>query len=509
VDTPALNRLAASGLRFTQHYSPSPLCAPARASYLTGRYNHRTGAIDVSSNRGIDRIALSERIWGDYFREAGYATALIGKWHNGLYNQDYLPHHRGFDLFFGFANGQQDYWDWNLSRNDEMVSSDGRYLTDVFNEEAIHFIRLHRNSPFSLVLAHHTPHFPLQAPAALIQKYTDRLPAGTDKSVAIIYAMIEAMDTGIGRLVKTLDDLGLSEKTIIVFTSDNGAQLGSSPIPGESLQRFQGPFSGNKGYVLEQGIRVPAIVSWPMRLKAGRVVSTPIHGTDWLPTLFALTGSKPPTGAKPLDGRNLDKLLFSPVDEGREGRPLFFQKNRYTPVRFSDAAVREGPWKLYWPGVPETMRKDLARDNYSFERGIVELPWEMPIDPQLPDFAGIAEPEPRLYNLDEDPSERFDQAAEHPVVVDRLRQKYVAWFASVSGDWAQAYSEIVAHDADYWARRTPPDPAKLFADYWRWDKVDADPESADPLEVFIGYWNYDRVTPTPETLDETVHPPTQ
>ena len=101
IDTPVIDSLGRSGIRFTSYYSPSPLCAPARAGLLTGRYNHRTGAIDVSSNRGIDRIALSEKTFGDYFKSAGYATALIGKWHNGLYCNDYLPHKRGFDLFFG------------------------------------------------------------------------------------------------------------------------------------------------------------------------------------------------------------------------------------------------------------------------------------------------------------------------------------------------------------------------------------------------------------------------
>jgi arylsulfatase A len=114
VDTPALDALAQQGVRLTAHYSPSPLCSPARAGYLTGRFNHRTGAVDVPSNRGLDRLDLSEKTFGDYFRHAGYATALIGKWHNGLYCRDYLPHRRGFDLFFGFANGGHDYWKWRL-----------------------------------------------------------------------------------------------------------------------------------------------------------------------------------------------------------------------------------------------------------------------------------------------------------------------------------------------------------------------------------------------------------
>lgn len=185
IDTPALDGLAQAGVRFTDHYSPSPLCAPARAGFLTGRFNHRTGAVDVPSNRGLDRIDLSEKTFGDYFRHAGYTTALIGKWHNGLYSEDYLPHRRGFDLFFGFPNGGQDYQKWNLLRNEMAVPSDGRYLTDALNDEAIHFIRAQKTKPFALWLAHHAPHSPLQAPEALVRKYEQRLGKNADQAVAI------------------------------------------------------------------------------------------------------------------------------------------------------------------------------------------------------------------------------------------------------------------------------------------------------------------------------------
>ena len=129
IDTPTIDGLAAAGVQLTDHYAPSPLCAPSRAGFLTGRFNHRTGAVDVPSNRGLDRIALAERTFGDHFRAAGYRTALIGKWHNGLYCRDYLPHQRGFDLFYGFPNGGQDYWKWNLMQNDQPLAHDGRYLT--------------------------------------------------------------------------------------------------------------------------------------------------------------------------------------------------------------------------------------------------------------------------------------------------------------------------------------------------------------------------------------------
>jgi arylsulfatase A-like enzyme len=200
IDTPVLDALDARGVRFTAHYSPSPLCAPARAGYLTGRFNHRTGAVDVPSNRGLDRIDLSELTFGDWFRQAGYATALLGKWHNGLYAREQLPHHRGFDLFWGFPNGGQDYWRWNVLHNDAVIPHDGRYLTDALNDEAVRFVRTPRDRPFALLLAHHAPHSPLQAPQPLVAKYRSRLGGDPSEAVAVTYAMIEAMHAGLGRV---------------------------------------------------------------------------------------------------------------------------------------------------------------------------------------------------------------------------------------------------------------------------------------------------------------------
>ena len=298
IDTPVLDSLAKEGVRFTAHYSPSPLCSPARAGYLTGRFNHRTGAVDVPSNRGLDRIDLSEKTFGDYFRHAGYATALIGKWHNGLYCRDFLPHRRGFDLFFGFPNGGQDYWKWNLLRNDDPVPHDGRYLTDALNDEAIGFIREQKARPFALFLAHHAPHSPFQAPEALVQKYRERLGKDASEAVAVTYAMIEAMDTGLGRVFQTLKDQGLWEKHGHRVYQRQRPRARQDPDLG-SQKRFNGLFSGQKQDVLEGGIRVPGIVAWPGHIPAGQVIPTPVHGCDWLPTLFALTGQRRPTGPNP------------------------------------------------------------------------------------------------------------------------------------------------------------------------------------------------------------------
>ncbi len=492
IETPAINSLAASGVRLTDHYAPSPLCAPSRAGYLTGRFNHRTGAVDVPSNRGLDRIALSEKTFGDHFRQAGYTTALIGKWHNGLYCRDYLPHRRGFDVFYGFPNGGQDYWKWNLLRNDTPSTHDGRYLSDAFNDEAIRLIRQSRKGakPFAIFLSHHAPHSPFQAPATLVKKYQIRLGKSGSKNVAIIYAMIEAMDIGLGRVFQTLKDEELWEDTIIVFTSDNGAHLGNAQ--GGSTVRFHAGFSGNKGDVGEQGIRVPAIVAWPGRIPGGRVVSIPVHGCDWLPTLLNAAGeSRTSATAKPFDGVDVMPTLLGEKQATVAERQLPFQKNRYRPAAHSDAAIRRGRWKLVWPGAPATMRKDSARDNPSYFRGIVRPHWEMPLDRGLGPVPPFEEPKPRLFDLANDPAERKNVANLHPELVGDLARSYDVWFGEVMADWRASRESILDHDRKYWRGRAKPNPEELFADYWLWSRAPKGtaPETADPVKVFRGFWN--------------------
>ena len=170
--TPHLNALAEEGVCLTQHYSASPVCAPARAGLLTGRYPHRTGAIDTLHGRGLDRIALSELTVADLFRSTGYRTGLIGKWHNGALDPRYHPNARGFDEFAGFSGGASDYYAYTLDLNGTEVEGDGRYLTDVLTEHALAFLRRHAHKPFFLVVAYNAPHFPMQAPETIVERYT-------------------------------------------------------------------------------------------------------------------------------------------------------------------------------------------------------------------------------------------------------------------------------------------------------------------------------------------------
>ncbi|WP_238769294.1 sulfatase-like hydrolase/transferase [Maribellus maritimus] len=443
IETPEINKLANHGILFTHYYSPAPLCAPARAAILTGMYNHRTGAIDVSSNRGIDRIALSYKTMGDYFKSEGYSTGLIGKWHNGLYDLQYHPNKRGFDYFFGFLNGIQDYWSWNLDLNGTNVPSDGRYLTDVITESSLEFMMRNKEKPFFLFIAHHAPHIPYQAPERLVKKYMEKGKGVFNEKVATLYAMIESMDRGIGMVVNELKDLGLSDNTIIVFTSDNGAQN-----TGENL-RYQAGLSGTKGIVLEEGIRVPAIVSWPGKFPQNKIFTGPVHGCDWLPTLLSLTNNT--SGIiKNTDGHDISEILLGKSNESNYDRDLYFQKNRYYPVPHSDAAIVKGKWKLYWPGIKVTMKKE-DKDNPSVWKGATEPHWEMPCDTVIPHWKDIVPLNPQLFNLVEDPAELYDLSANHPEIVNELTRKWDSWFSDVMKDYRKSWKEIKNTEKRRWS----------------------------------------------------------
>jgi arylsulfatase A-like enzyme len=375
-------------------------------------------------------------------------------------------------------------------RNDTPQASNGRYLTDALDDEAIRFIREQKATPFALFLAHHAPHSPLQAPEPLVQKYRERLGKDASEAVAVTYAMIEAMDTSLGRVFQTLRDEGLWERTVIVFTSDNGPVLQRDPRLG-SQKRFNGVYAGEKGAALEGGIRVPAIVAWPRKIPSGQTVDTPVHGCDWLPTLYSLTSQAVPEGAKPFDGLNLMPLFLGQPTTSLMDRTLLFQRNRYAPVTHANAAIRQGRWKLYWPGDEGSLKKDSARDNPSYSRGISLPHWEMPLDRQLDAPTSAPQPPPRLYDLDADPAEQHDLATEHAEIVQSLAQKHDAWFSEVVADWKRSRARIIEQDRAYWKDRVAPNPATLFADYWQWKAApkNTNSKTADPLKIFRGFWN--------------------
>jgi len=430
-ETPTLDQMVRDDLCLTQHYSASPVCAPARASLLTGRYPHRTGVTDTLETRGLDRLALRELTVADLIRRAGYATGLVGKWHNGAYDPRYHPNRRGFDEFAGFSGGWQPYFNWRMDRNGSQSRADGRYLTDVFTGEALEFIRRHRRERFFLYIAYNAPHFPFESPEADFARFQN-----LDKftfAVSQIYAMIRSMDRGIAAVLEELDRTGLADNTLVMFTSDNGPQFGGQ---GDMCSdRFNCGFAGAKTLVYEGGIRLPMVMRWPAGIDGGgRRIDDVIHFTDWLPTILAAARLDVRSIAPDLrlDGENVLPILKG--ERGKVPEQRFWQWNRYTPDGECNAAMRDGRWKMVRPAIKELMMvssEDLAIDinsKYNPDKYSDIL--------RAPEPARIRPPTPaaQLFDILSDPFETRDLAAEQPERVSRMTNEIVRWFESVELD---------------------------------------------------------------------------
>jgi arylsulfatase A len=354
-------------------------------------------------------------------------TGLVGKWHNGAFDDRYHPNQRGFDEFAGFRGGWSDYWNWRLDRNGAMRGSDGRHLTDVLTEEARAFVSRHRSEPFFLHLAYSAPHFPLQSHPHDAEPF---LATGEHTTaVANLYGMLRGMDRGIGELLQHLAELALLDDTLVIFSSDNGPQFGGEGDA--STTRFNAGFRGAKLLVYEGGIRLPAVLRWPHGLAGRSEVDELVHFTDWLPTLLAVAGAEPPPDLA-LDG--VDVLPLLQGEPGSVPTTRFWQWNRYEPVAECNAAMRDGPWKLVHPALPEAMEvlpADLARDvqlKYlgSEPDGITETP--------LPPRATSSPPAPQLFDLRTDPFELDDLAATEPARTASMIASLASWFEEVELD---------------------------------------------------------------------------
>ena len=428
VHTPHLDRLCEQGTMLTQHYSGSPVCAPSRAALVTGRYPHRTGAIDTLEGRGLDRLSLRETTIGDLLKAAGYATGLIGKWHLGALDPRYHPNARGFDEFVGFRGGWSDYWQWRLDYNGSFRSADGRYLTDVFAEEAVQFIDRHAQRPFFLHVTFNAPHTPLQVPDEEAQPFRDMGEFGD--GLCLLYGMNRRMDKGVGRILETLDRNGLADNTLVLFTSDNGPQMGAGP--NVSLQRYNGHFNGCKGNVYEGGIRVPAILRWPAGLDAAGQLSSMMHFTDWLPTLLRAADVDAP---KDVDTDGKDALDVLRGEQDAADRPKrFWQWNRYTPVPNCNAAMRDGPWKLVYRPIREAMV--VSKEDGEVDRALKYEPETITDITRGPEpERTVPEPHPALlFNLDDDPYEQNDLAAAQPDRVRKMQLELEQWFSDVEAE---------------------------------------------------------------------------
>ncbi len=315
LDTPVMDRLAASGARFDRFYV-DPVCAPTRAGVLTGRYPLRTGTTGVTRGREtmrIDEITIAEVLKS----AAGYATGCFGKWHNGAH-YPYHPNGKGFDEFLGFCAGHwNNYFDTRLEHNGKIVKTKG-YITDILTDAAMDFIEKNREGPFFCYLPYNAPHSPFQVPGKYFDKYKAR---GADDELASVYGMCENLDDNLGRLLARLEELKITGNTIVVFLGDNGP----------NSERYNGGMKGHKGEVHEGGMRVPCFISWPGHIQAGIAIERIAAHIDLLPTLVELAGIEK-VETLPLDGVSLVPMLKGGADSLPD-RIIFTGWRKYGSVR--------------------------------------------------------------------------------------------------------------------------------------------------------------------------------
>ena len=319
VRTPNIDSIGRSGVVFDRFYVCS-VCAPTRAEFLTGRYHSRGGVRGVST--GLERLNTDERTVAEAFKAAGYATGAFGKWHNGS-QWPYHPNARGFQEYYGFTSGHWgEYFNPVLEHNGQPVRGKG-FITDDLTDHAIAFIEQNQAKPFLCYVPYNTPHSPFCVPDEYWRHFekdpvAQRGLDGDKEDVQVtrsVLAMTENIDKNVGRILRRLDELKLSDNTIVVYFSDNGP----------NSWRWNGGMKGRKGSTDEGGVRAPFLIRWPGHIKPGRTVPDIAGAIDLLPTLTKLAGV-PRVGTKPLDGVDLSPLLFGTASQWPD-RVIFSHQN--------------------------------------------------------------------------------------------------------------------------------------------------------------------------------------
>ena len=377
--TPHIDRLALEGLKFTHAYANSPVCSATRTALMTGCYQYR---LPVGLEEPINEDSPTEAglppdipTLPSLLRDAGYATALIGKWHLGN-PPAFGPLKSGYQQFYGIVHGAADYFDHrgkNAIIENETAADATGYKTDLFGQRAVDFVRDagKTGKPFLMSLHFNAPHWPWEGPGDETEaRRVKDLRHYDGGSLKIYMAMVQSMDDNVGRVLQSLDESGLADDTIVVFTSDNGGERFSD----------MWPFSGEKGELLEGGLRIPALLRWPRRIRAGQTSAQVMMSMDWMPTLLAAAGVDRASAG---DGLN----LLPAIADGRtpETRKLFW---RYKLA--AQRAVRDGDWKY------------LCIEGNEF-----------------------------LFDLATDQRERANLRGRHPDVFARLKADFDTWNASM------------------------------------------------------------------------------
>lgn len=456
IRTPNLDRLASESVAIRSFYV-CPVCAPTRASLLTGRYNYRTRVTDTYLGRALmdpDEVTLAELLG-----KAGYRTGVFGKWHLGD-NAPLRPIDQGFQESLvirggGLAQpadsprpGGSSYTDPILWHNGQELPTKG-YCSDVYTRAAIQFIQADQDRPFFIYLAFNAPHTPLEVPEYYRAMYEGKdfsnasypkvgrpIEGRVDpEATARVYGMVTNIDDNIGRLLARLDAMGLAENTIVIFLTDNGPQQ----------PRYVSGFRGRKGSVYEGGIRVPFFIRWPGRFEAGRKLDAVAAHIDVVPTLLEACEVAKPEGLA-LDGVSLLPLLEGKTTD-QPDRTLCFQWHRGdVPELFRCFAARDARWKLVQP--------------------LGTAPGEGPEHPKF-----------ELYDLESDPYEQHDRAGEKPEIVERLKAAYQRWFEDVCATRGFEAPRI-------WLGSDRENPTLLTRQDWRGERAGWGPKS-------LGHWAVD------------------
>jgi arylsulfatase A-like enzyme len=419
-ETPALDRLAAEGARFTDAYAAAPVCSPTRASLLTGKYPARVGVTQYIGGHGVGKLLDVPYFWllptHEYslaraLREGGYQTWHVGKWHLG--QRRTWPEQHGFDVNVGGC-------EWGQPANGYFSpygcptladGPDREYLTDRLTDEAIRLIEDAGERPFFLNFWHYAVHIPIEVPSDLVEKYRQKATRlGLDavepfeegenfsvwhqrnarvrrrivQSDPAYAAMVENLDTNVGRLMDALERTGQADNTIVIFTSDNGGLATAEGSP-----TCNAPLAEGKGWMQDGGVREPLIVRWPGVIAPGTEIAEPVTSPDFYPTLLAAAGL-PPRPEQHLDGVDFSPLLRGePFTRG----PIYWHYPHYSNQGGTPSAgIRDGDWKL----------------SYAFETKTSAL-----------------------YNIPADISEQHDLAATHPEIAARLERTLLAWLPTV------------------------------------------------------------------------------